>query len=243
MATTPGVNLTPFGFTPTESLVYSALSELGPTTAYALSKRLSLARANAYQALNGLRAKGAAALIESDPQVFRASNPNALLVMITEREMEKLDRLESQLSRPPDTGVPETQPFSSERAFREIALRTALRAKSIQCVASGAVLRSLNPIWRKRAADGAGSGLWAVDDDIADIQSPVTGTVSSEAVSVFGWEPVLVLTDDAAIVGKRTARQLEGYWTSDPIFCALVRGTMARLTGQDLTYRHQDNIN
>ena len=232
MATTYSVNLTPFGFTPTESLVYSALSELGPTSAYALSKKLSLARANAYQALNGLRAKGAAALIESDPQVFRASSPDALLVMITEREMEKLDRLENQLSRPPDAGAPETQPFSSERAFREIALRTALRAKSIRCVASGALLRALNPIWRRRAADAVETRLWAVDDDIADIQSPVTGTVSSEAASVLGWEPVLVLTEDAAIVGKRTGRQLDGYWTSDPIFCALVRATIARLTGQ-----------
>ena len=29
-----------------------------------------------------------------------------------------------------------------------------------------------------------------------------------------------------------TGGQLEGYWTSDPIFYALARGTMARLTGR-----------
>ncbi len=230
MTTTPEIDLTPFGFTPTESLVYATLAQLGPTSAYGLSKKLSLARANAYQALNGLRTKGAAVLVESDPQVYRANNPDALLVMITDREMEKLDRLERQLSTPSQPSLPETQRFSSERAFREIALRSALRGPVVRCAASGAVLRALNPIWRKRAADETESEIWSVDGDVDDIQSPVSGTIPTDAHSLFQGEPVLVLTGEAAIVGRRLEGRLEGYWTSDPILTALARGTWERLT-------------
>jgi len=41
------VDLTPFGFTPTESVVYSALLRLGPATGYGVSRATRLARANA----------------------------------------------------------------------------------------------------------------------------------------------------------------------------------------------------
>ncbi|MCH8838950.1 MAG: hypothetical protein IIA60_14340 [Candidatus Marinimicrobia bacterium] len=54
------VDLTPFGFTPTESQVYQVLLEHGPGTGYAIARAANLARANAYSALAGLVAKGAA---------------------------------------------------------------------------------------------------------------------------------------------------------------------------------------
>ncbi len=232
MTTTSSVDLTPFGFTKTESVLFSALVELGPSSAYELSKKLSLARANTYQALHGLRKKGAAVLVESSPQVFRASNPDALLAMITGREIDKLDRLESELARPLRQPSPDTQSFTSERAFREIALRTVGRAESLECVASAAVLNTLNPIWRKRAADGAGSSLWLIGQEEPDARIPLAGTVRPEtADTVFGWEPALLLTEAAAIIGKRTGDgQMSGYWTSDSIFCALTRGAIGLLT-------------
>src|SRR5207247_107586 len=43
----PNVDLTPFGFTPTESVVYAALLQLGPSTGYGVSRATRLARANA----------------------------------------------------------------------------------------------------------------------------------------------------------------------------------------------------
>src|ERR687891_554380 len=54
------VDLTPFGFTPTESLVYTALLRLGPSTGYAVARRARVARANAYAALEGLVEEGLA---------------------------------------------------------------------------------------------------------------------------------------------------------------------------------------
>src|SRR5207249_10815205 len=54
------LDLTPFGFTPTESLVYATLLRLGPSTGYAIARGARLARANAYGALEGLVSRGAA---------------------------------------------------------------------------------------------------------------------------------------------------------------------------------------
>src|SRR5881275_2775955 len=53
-------DLTPFGFTPTESLAYLTLLRLGPSTGYAVARAARLARANAYGALEGLALRGAA---------------------------------------------------------------------------------------------------------------------------------------------------------------------------------------
>ena len=56
----PRLDLTPFGFTPTESLVYEVLLTGGPGTGYSIARSAGLARANAYSALEGLVSKGAA---------------------------------------------------------------------------------------------------------------------------------------------------------------------------------------
>src|SRR5256885_7290500 len=53
-------DLMPFGFTATESMVYSTLLHLGPATGYAVARAARLARANAYGALDGLVTRGAA---------------------------------------------------------------------------------------------------------------------------------------------------------------------------------------
>ena len=42
------LDLTPFGFTPTESAVYEVLLSAGPGTGYAIARSAGLARANAY---------------------------------------------------------------------------------------------------------------------------------------------------------------------------------------------------
>src|SRR5207302_1541158 len=54
------IDLTPFGFTATESVVYSALLRLGPATGYGVGRATRLARANAYAALEGIVTRGAA---------------------------------------------------------------------------------------------------------------------------------------------------------------------------------------
>ena len=73
----PRIDLTPFGFTPTESLVYEVLLTGGPGTGYGIARSAGLARANAYSALEGLVSKGAARVDAGRPKRFRPEAPAA----------------------------------------------------------------------------------------------------------------------------------------------------------------------
>ena len=79
------LNLMPFGFTPTESLVYQVLLTTGPGTGYGIARAAGLARANAYSALEGLVAKGAARVEGTRPKRYRPEAPTALVAQITSR--------------------------------------------------------------------------------------------------------------------------------------------------------------
>src|SRR6266540_2603018 len=70
----PPLDLTPFGFTPTESVVYAALLRLGPATGYAVAHATRRARANTYGALEGLVGRPARRAPGGGP---RASEPRA----------------------------------------------------------------------------------------------------------------------------------------------------------------------
>src|SRR5881409_3603910 len=91
------VDLTPFGFTPTESLVYATLLRLGPSTGYAVARGARVARANAYGALEGLVTRGAATRTPraegGRPARYRPTDPGALLAHLATLQGEALDRL------------------------------------------------------------------------------------------------------------------------------------------------------
>src|SRR6266542_862830 len=89
------VDLTPFGFTPTESLVYTTLLRLGPTTGYAVARGARLARANAYAALEGLLTRGAATRTPppARPARYRPTDPQALIAPLAMDQGAALGRL------------------------------------------------------------------------------------------------------------------------------------------------------
>src|SRR5437879_483947 len=87
------VDLTPFRFTATESVVYSALLRLGPATGYGVGRVTRLARANAYAALEGLVSRGAAQRAAGRPARYRPADPGALLARLAAEQGEALDRL------------------------------------------------------------------------------------------------------------------------------------------------------
>src|ERR1043166_132249 len=66
------IDLTPFGFTATESHVYAVLLQLGPSTGYGVAHAARVARANTYGALEGLVRRTAAARLPGRPARFRA---------------------------------------------------------------------------------------------------------------------------------------------------------------------------
>src|SRR5262249_140916 len=93
------LNLTPFGFTPTESLVYGPLLRLGPATGSAGAGSARLARANAYGALEGLVSRGAATRTPPPerPARYRPTDPQTLLAHLATLQGEALDRLGREL--------------------------------------------------------------------------------------------------------------------------------------------------
>src|SRR5256885_3501227 len=108
-ATTMTADLTPFGFTTTESLVYTTLLRLGPSTGYAVARAARLARANTYGALEGLVARGAAARLPGRPARYRAADPPALLAQLAAQQgaaLERLGRALQDVSRPAGPHTP-----------------------------------------------------------------------------------------------------------------------------------------
>ncbi len=225
------LDLTPFGFTPTESLAYGALLTGGPSSGYAVAKHLAIARANAYQALNGLVAKRAATVSEGPPQQYRAVSPPALLALVTRRRAEELDALQAAVAAAGPAGAPATVAFEGERAFRDLTLRTAaLTPGPVTAVAPTGVLSASLPVWRKRAADGSPTALWSVGPEPADLPVPLAGVVEESSIREhFGHPTALVLTPDAGLVA-RVDTEFSGFWCSHPALLGTIRAAIAALT-------------
>src|SRR5512140_2935264 len=91
------VSLERFGFTPTESRVYEVLLRLGSSTSYAVSKSAGLARANTYQALDGLVRRGAARRSATIPAKYAALTPDAVVAELERRTRRDLEALAASL--------------------------------------------------------------------------------------------------------------------------------------------------
>lgn len=222
------VDLTDFGFTPTESQAYAALLRSGPSSGYAVAKQMSVARANAYQALNGLVAKAAAVEIEHDPRVFRAVAPSALLAHITREQAAQLDRLERAMAELSQAGEPAIVPFRGSAELEALALRTAVRAPAVTSFGPPDLLRSLGPIWRARAANDRPTTLYAVGDPAAPLPFPIHATLIPRQVrELFGAHVGGLVTDDAGIIARLDADEPDGLWFSDPLLTGTLRAALA----------------
>lgn len=229
----PGLDLTPFGFTPTEGLAYRALTQLGPLTGYALAQALSIARANAYQALRGLVAKGAVTATAEQPERYRPLQPAALFALIAEREARELDRLEASLSAARAAGGPAIVPIAGERALLDLALRTAAREDGpILCLGPGRVLQALAPAWHKRAQGRAETALWSLGESPSmSLPIPLVGRLDPASVTGFFPDPVFVLTaTQASIVASPVGDRASGYWTSSPVLVRSISAMASLLT-------------
>ena len=124
------LDLTPFGFTPTESKVYQVLLTGGPGTVYAVARSAGLARANAYSALEGLVAKGAARGEDGQPKVYRAEPPTGVLARITAAQGDALDRLATALEGFGAPASPSIVELSSVRGMLQLLTHEIGRAKA-----------------------------------------------------------------------------------------------------------------
>src|SRR5258705_9328736 len=77
----------------------------GPGTGYAIARHAGLARANAYSALEGLVAKGAARVEPGRPRRYRPETPAALVARISNDHGLALERLGQELAA---VAIPDT---------------------------------------------------------------------------------------------------------------------------------------
>jgi len=210
-------DLMPFGFTATESMVYSTLLRLGPATGYAVARAVRLARANAYGALDGLVSRGAAVRIPGRPTRYRPADPQALLAQITAAHGEALDRLSRALADAARSTEPETKTLSGARAVANVVLQLVARAeRRVEGVLAAELWRATLPAWRRAAAR-------------AQVELRIAGDAPTEAPElVVGTTPpdhptVLVIDNTQTLAAVGSADGLAAVWTSHPAIVALAR--------------------
>jgi len=213
-------DLMPFGFTATESLVYSTLLRLGPATGYAVARAVRLARANAYGALDGLVTRGAAARIPGRPTRYRPADPQALLAQITAAHGEALDRLSRALADAARSTEPDTKTLAGARAVANVVLQLVARAeRRVEGVLAAELWRPTLPAWR-RAAARAQLEVRIAGDPPTEAPELVTGTTPPDHPTV------LVIDDTQALAAVGSADGLAAVWTSHPAIVALARGAL-----------------
>jgi len=214
------LDLTSFGFTPTESLVYATLLRLGPSTGYAVARGSRLARANAYGALEGLVTRGAATRTPPPerPARYRPTDPQALVAQFATLQGEALDRLSRDLRDMSRPGDPVTREVSGSRAVANLVMQLVARAeRSVRGIMALELWRPTLPAWRRAG-------------ERAEISLRVRGGMPTDAPA---WlEPAAddapaatILLIDAAQLVMTTGEgdAIAGLWTSHPLIVLLAQ--------------------
>lgn len=226
----PTLDLTPFGFTMTESLVYEVLLTGGPGTGYGIARSAGLARANAYSALEGLVQKGAARAEAGRPKRYRPEPPTALIARISSEHGQALERLGSELEAVAVPGSPTLVEIESARASLQLIGHDVARAReSVELLAPGDAYPLLAPSLRRPAAAGAALSLFAVGAASLDF-APV-GEASPEAAAWPGIPLIAVVDGRSAVIAARRGAEVSGHWGTAPAFVAAARLALRQLTG------------
>lgn len=223
----PELDLTPFGFTPTESRVYQVLLGDGPGTGYAVARSAGLARANAYSALEGLVSKGAARAEEGQPRRFRAEPPAGVLARIANAQGEALERLSRALDGFGAPATPSVVELTSPKGLLQLLTHEIGRCReSVHLIAPAEAFPILGPALR-RAVSASLEVLLAAQ---VPVQLPFARV---EAIpSGFDWPglPLVAVLDRAsAVIGARGGAEVLGHWSSAPSFVAAARIIFERL--------------
>ncbi len=223
------LDLVPFGFTPTESLIYEVMLTEGPGTGYTIARAAGLARANVYAALEGLVSKGAARMEEGRPRRFRPEPPATLLGRLADRQGEALDRLGVALQSLSAPETPTLVELASARGAVQLMGHEIGRAEnSVRLLAPADGCLALAPHLRR--CIGAGVTL-----DVVSTGSAPLGGIPVTVIAQPDWpgEPVLMVVDDrSAVIGARTGDKFSGHFGSGSAFVAAARTTFLTLRGE-----------
>ncbi|MEO7986888.1 MAG: helix-turn-helix domain-containing protein [Gemmatimonadales bacterium] len=223
----PRINLTPFGFTPTESTVYEVLLTGGPGTGYAIARSAGLARANAYSALEGLVTKGAARVDPGRPKRYRPEAPAALIARIATDQGLALEQLGGDLDAVSVPSTPTLVEVESARAVLQLITHDVARAAvSVSLLVPPDAYPLLAPALRRPASSGLPLTLCStssVDLGFADVE------VLSETGSWPGMPIIAVVDDRSAVLASRADSEVRGHWSTAPAFVAAARLALAYL--------------
>ncbi len=222
------VDLTPFGFTPTESQVYQVLLEHGPGTGYAIARAANLARANAYSALAGLVAKGAAVGESGRPKRYRPEPPQVVVARLSSRQNAALDVLASSLEALAGPDSPSLVEIDSPRAAVRLISHDIARAEqSVTLMAPADAFPLLTPVLRQAVQAGRTTSLWSVGQAEALPFAEV-----SLVPKGYRWPgmPLISVVDDlTAVIAARQGGTVQGHWGQAPAFVAAARLSIERL--------------
>ncbi len=213
------VDLTPFGFTGTESAVYGALLRSGPATGYAVAQAVGLARANVYAALSGLVARQAAALLAGRPARYRPVDPQTLVTQLAAQQGVALERLERSLRETSAAPAEVVHEVAGARPLANVVLQLVARAeRSVEGVIDGELFRATGPAWRR----AAGRATLAVRSAAVDEGGGVlTGPAPADSGTL------LVVDGVVAMVGSGTGDAARGIWGDHPLMVSLARRALA----------------
>jgi sugar-specific transcriptional regulator TrmB len=225
----PRIDLTHFGFTPTESLVYEVLLTGGPGTGYAIARSAGLARANAYSALEGLVTKGAARVDVGRPRRYRPESPAALIARISTDHGMALEGLSTKLQEISVPSTPTLVEIESSRAILQLITHDIARATvSVSLLAPADAFPLLAPALRRPLAAGVPLVLCATSAvDLGFV--PVTVVTDGHR---WPGMPIIVVVDDrSAILAFREGHEVRGHWSTAPAFVAGARLALERFLG------------
>ncbi|HZI21600.1 MAG TPA: helix-turn-helix domain-containing protein [Gemmatimonadales bacterium] len=223
----PPIDLTPFGFTPTESLVYAALLRLGPSTGYAVAHATRVAGANTYAALEGLTSRLAAVRIPGRPARYRAADPPALITQLAAEQGHALDRLGQALREAAEPGEPEVRTVAGARALANVIMQLVARAEHrVEGVLAAELLRPSLPAWR-RARERATLELRVAGDPPAD--ADVGGGAFVLGSVAAGTPTVLIIDDAQSVVANGVGEATAAVWSSHPAIVAVARAALRNI--------------
>ncbi len=223
----PSIDLTRFGFTPTEGLIYQVLLTSGPGTGYAIARAAGLARANAYSALEGLVSKGAARVDDGRPRRYRPEAPAALIARISNDHGQALERLSRELDA---ASVPDTETLvellSSRALLQLITHAVARAAESVGLLAPADAYPLLAPALRRPYSAGLPLSLAATGP--VELGFAPVEVVATDPHRWPGMPIILVVDDRIAILAARNGNDVRGHWSTAASFVAAARLALER---------------
>jgi sugar-specific transcriptional regulator TrmB len=226
----PRVDLTRFGFTPTESLIYEVLLTSGPGTGYAIARAAGLARANAYSALEGLVSKGAARVEGGRPRHYRPEPPTSLVARISNDHGLALDRLSTELEAISVPGTPTVVEVESARALLQLLTHDIARAtRSVALLAPSDAFPLLAPALRRPLSSGLPVELYSTGP--VDLAFSSVETIP-EGHAWPGMPIISVVDERSALLASRQGSDVRGHWSTAPAFVAGARLALERLCAE-----------